>query len=94
VDKHEAHAILAEQISALRRRSYEELRTSLLNDSETFELVGASGTKYQVELQAHWDSGKGGPLRVFALIDDGGWRSFKPMGEDFIVAPDGSFVGE
>jgi hypothetical protein len=31
---------------------------------------------------------------VFALIDDGGWRSFKPMGEDFIVAPDGSFVGE
>jgi hypothetical protein len=94
VDKHEARTILAEQVSALRSRSYEELRTSLLNDSETFEIVGASGTKYQVELQAHWDSGNGGPLRVFALIDDGGWRSFKPMGEDFILAPDGSFVGE
>jgi hypothetical protein len=94
VDKHEARAILAEQISTLRRRSYEGLRASLLNDSETFEVVGASGTTYQVELQAHWDSGKDGPLRIFALIDDGGWRSFKPLSEDFIVAPDGSFVGE
>lgn len=94
MDKNEARTILAEQISALQRRSYEELRTSLLNDSKTFEVVGASGTMYQVELRAHWDSGRGGPLRVFALIDDGGWRSFKPIGEDFIVAPDGSFVGE
>jgi hypothetical protein len=27
-------------------------------------------------------------------IDDGGWRSFAPLADDFIVAPDGSFVGE
>jgi hypothetical protein len=94
VDKQEAREILHDQIARLKRRSYEELRTELLNDSQTFEVAGTSGTTYQVELQAHWDSGKGGPLRVFALIDDGGWRSFKPMGEDFIIAPDGSFVGE
>ena len=90
MDKDEARAVLADQIAALRRRSYEELRTSLLNDSETFEVVGASGTKYQVELQAHWDSGKGGPLRVIVCIDDGGWRSFVPMTESFIVAPNAS----
>jgi hypothetical protein len=94
VDKQEARAILGDQIARLRERSYEELCASLLNDTETFEVVGASGTRYQVELQALWDSGKSGPLRVFAHIDDGGWRSFAPMGEDFVVAPGGSFVGE
>lgn len=56
--------------------------------------MGASGTRYQVETQAHWDSGKDGPLRVFVLIDDGGWLSFAPMSESFILAPDGSFVDE
>jgi hypothetical protein len=31
---------------------------------------------------------------VFALIDDGGWRSFAPMSEAFIVAPGGSDLDE
>jgi hypothetical protein len=48
----------------------------------------------QVEAEAVWDSGKDGPLRVLALIDDGGWRRFAPMSESFIVAPDSSYVDE
>jgi len=27
-------------------------------------------------------------------IDDGGWRAFFPTTESFIMAPNGSFVGE
>ena len=94
MDKKEARRILNDEIGKLRQRGYADLRESLLRESETFEVVGASGTRYQVEIEAVWDSGEGGPLRVFALIDDGGLRSFAPMSEDFIVAPDGSFVGE
>jgi hypothetical protein len=94
VDKKEARQILSEEIAKLRKLSYGELRESLLRESETFEVVGASGTRYQVETEAFWDSGAEGPLRVLALIDDGGWRSFAPMSESFIVAPDGSFVDE
>lgn len=76
VDKQEARRILNEEISKLRQRGYADLRESLLRESETFEVVGASGTRYQVEIEAVWDSGRDGPLRVFVLIDDGGWRSF------------------
>jgi hypothetical protein len=31
---------------------------------------------------------------VLASIDDGGWSAFIPLTDDFIIAPDGSFVGE
>jgi hypothetical protein len=30
---------------------------------------------------------------VVVAVDDGGLSAFKPMCDDFIVAPDGSFVG-
>jgi hypothetical protein len=53
-----------------------------------------SGTPYQVEAEAFWDSTKEGDLRVIVKVDDVGWRAFVPLSEDFILAPDGSFVGE
>jgi len=34
-------------------------------------------------------------MRVFISIDDGGWqRIICPITDDFIIAPDGSFIGE
>jgi len=46
-------------------------------------------------VQAFWDSPRQpGNLRVIVAIDDGGWRAFRPLSADFIVASDGSFVGE
>jgi hypothetical protein len=38
--------------------------------------------------------GRGGPLRVLGSIDDGGWRALSPLCDDFVLAPDGRFVGE
>jgi hypothetical protein len=93
MDKAEARAILAEQIAALRTWSFAELR-GLEYDPTGGEVIGPSGAKYQVEMEAVWDGKKGGPLRVIVAIDDGGLRAFVPISGGFIIAPDGSFVGE
>ena len=58
------------------------------------EVVGPSGTVYQLEVTAFWDDKKARNLRVIVTIDDGGWRAFVPLTTDFIMGPDGSFVGE
>lgn len=49
---------------------------------------------YQGEVQVFWDDKPNGAIRVMASIDDGGWRAFVPLTADFILAPDGTFVGE
>ncbi|HEU4450134.1 MAG TPA: hypothetical protein VFR63_09185 [Gaiellaceae bacterium] len=94
MDDDEARRILRDEVSKLRAQSYAELRDALLDSPRTFEVVGESGTRYQVEAEAIWDGGRGGDLRVLAAVDDGGWRALKPLTESFIVASDGSFVGE
>jgi hypothetical protein len=93
-DGDEARAILAEELGRLRAGTHRELVERLLGRPETIEVTGPSGVTYQVELQAFSDAGTPGNLRVLAAIDDGGFRAFVPLTEDFIVAPDGSFVGE
>ena len=81
-------------LQVLRGQPYEVLVERYLSEPEVAEMAGASGTEYQVEISAFWDSGKPGNLRVCARVDDGGWRAFKPLSVDFIIAPDGTFVGE
>ena len=61
---------------------------------ETELVRGPSGQEYQVEIQAWWEGRKGSDVRVMVSIDDGGWRAFAAPSEDFIMAPDGSFVGD
>ena len=60
----------------------------------TAEVNGPDGMKYQIEVQAVWDSKKGGDIRVIAAVDGGEVSAFRPLTDDFIMAPDGSFVGE
>lgn len=73
--------------------SYEALK-AFVGNPVTLTEEGASGTEYQVEIEAVWDDRPGHNLRVLMSIDDGGLRAFAPMTDDFIVAPDGGFVGE
>jgi hypothetical protein len=94
VDKEEARGIALAQVSDLRRMGWEQLRDCYLKSPETIEVSGESGAVYQVQTQAVWDSGADGDLRVMVAVDDGGWRAFLPLSEDFIIAPDGSFVDE
>jgi len=58
------------------------------------EVRGPSDASYQLEVEAVWDKRPVGNLRVFGHIDDGGLRAVLPLTEDFIMAPDGSFVCE
>ena len=93
MNKEEARKIQNKEICSLRTKSYEELKR-ILEDSIKKDIKGESGKVYQVEIQAFWDDKEDEDLRVSVLIDDGGWRAFFPLCEDFIIAPDGSFVGE
>jgi hypothetical protein len=93
MNKEEARAILAAEIATLRTWSYNELR-GLELDPTGGDVVAPSGARHQVEMDAVWDDKKGANLRVIVSVDDGGWRAFAPLSESFIVAPDGSFVGE
>lgn len=94
VNKPEARQLAANIIESLRAETYEALVDRYLNKEELIEVVGKSGTPYSLEVQAFWDSGDPGNLRVMVAIDDGGWRAFSPLTDDFIMAPDSSFVGE
>ena len=90
----EARTLVEQALQVLREQPYEALVERLLNKQKVSEIVSASGTRYQIEVTAFWDSPKNRNLRVLGAIDDGGWRAFKPLSTDFIMAPDGSFVGE
>jgi hypothetical protein len=97
MDDAEAGAILAQVVAGLRALAYDELVARHLAQVEAYEVTGASGAEYQVEVEAFWDDPRKphGDLRVMAAIDDGrGWRSLSPLTDSFIVAPGGGLVGE
>jgi len=69
VDQQEARSVLEGQLLPYRSLGYERL-LRLLKEQDVFEVVGTSGTVYQLEIQAVWDGRKGGDLRVMGSIDD------------------------
>jgi len=93
MDTTEAKTILSNLLEDYRAKSYGDLKT-LLSAQDVFEVEADSGTKYQVEFQAVWDGEADGNLRVIGSIDDGGKQAFMPFTDDFIMSPNGEFVGE
>lgn len=93
MDKIEAKSILNKELANYRKWSYEEL-LGLVDESQTIERIASSGTTYQIEIEVLIDDEALKTLRVSGAIDDGGWRAFSPLCEDFIIAPNGSFIGE
>lgn len=93
MNKEEAKTVLNTLLARYRAKSYNDLHY-LLNEQDTSEVVAESGTKYQLEIQAVWDDKKDGNLRVIGAIDDVGLRSFMPLTNDFIISPNGKFIGE
>ena len=109
MDKAEARRVLADELGRLRGLSYAELRGRIPArprhvlgivqvveepQEETREVTAESGTIYQLASQVIWDGKAGGDIRVLVAVDDGGWSAYKPLTDSFILAPDGSFVGE
>ena len=94
MDRSEAQALLRVQLNDYRTRPYASLM-ELVGTSERTEVAGPSGQPYQCVVNLMWDDKPGGNIRVLAAIDDGTFRTaVVPMTDDFIKAPDGSFVGE
>jgi hypothetical protein len=89
----EARRVADEVAARYRARPRSEL-LRFLDAQDTFEHIAPSGNRFQIEVMAVWDDRKGENLRVFVSVDDGGLSVFSPLTVDFIVAPDGRFVGE
>ncbi len=93
MDKDEALELIEKKVGQWRTCPYSKIER-LLDAPERGEISGPSGVCYQFEVEAFWDAAAGGNIRVAGTIHDGGWSAFHPISTDFIMAPDGSFVGE
>jgi hypothetical protein len=94
MDKSEATKILQGHMSRYRAKPYAELK-SLIGNVQVHGAAGQSGAEYTLEFDVLWDSNPDCDIRVIGAIDDGTFRStFSPLSDDFILSPDGKFVGE
>jgi hypothetical protein len=94
ISREVARGIIEERLQHLRHVPYGEL---LKRRGEThFECIpGARGREFRVETTVRWDRPKKKDnLRVMVWVAGGGISPMRPMGDDFILAPNGSFVGE
>ena len=88
MDRDEALCLLNAKLDEYRNMPYAELATKI-GDEEFPEVVGPSGTEYQIEIHVTWDHKPDGNIRVMGTIDDGTFRgAFRPVCEDLIVTPD------
>lgn len=90
----EARSLVEQELIRFREMSYEELTKLIGAEPYTAEVTAKSGSWYQIEIEVFRDSKRGGNVRVLGAIDDGGWRSFRPLTSDFIKSQSGRFVGE
>src|SRR5687767_7950167 len=96
-NKKEARRLAVDALTPLRSLPYEELVAEYLKRSDTAQVEGRDGLEYNIELTAHWDDRKMRTLRVVACVDDGylRWGLFSTsVCDDFIIGPDGAFIGE
>ena len=95
MNKQEAKKVLSEKVTEYRSLNYERLRAKINQEKDVFEIKAPSGATYYIDIIVVWDDKPNGIIRVMGCIDDGGFRAFFPMGgEGFLLAPNGSFVGE
>ena len=85
---------LAPILADYRTRSYEFWLQRVEGDPICFEFHAKNGVDCQVEISVFWDDRPDADIRVIFSIDDGGRRAFLPVTDCFIMALDGTFVGE
>jgi hypothetical protein len=95
VNELEASEVAAARLRQLRSLSYAVLVEQWLRQPRSEYATALSGERYQLEIDAMWDGRPHGDLRVWVLIDNGTPATVRrPLQRDFIIRPDGSFVGE
>jgi hypothetical protein len=93
VNKREASELLSVALRAYRALPYSDL-VARIGAVESTTVIGSLDVEYQIEIQFLWDARPQGAIRVWGAIDDGRLRALFPLCDSFILAPDGTFVGE
>lgn len=90
MNKEEARQILTSEMTLLRSRSYEDLKTLVGN--RAYEIKGSSGAVYQVEIDVLLGTGATEEIQVVGGIDDGDLlklSTYLVMSESFTMLPNG-----
>ncbi len=95
-DKEEARLLLAGELEKIRSLGYTQLRKAFVEqkDIQAFNVAGASGVEYQLEIEGRWDGDEEEDIRILGSIDNGGLRAYVPLSDSFIVKPDESLLEE
>jgi hypothetical protein len=88
-----AYVLIDAELRRLLELPYSEI-ANLVGAPEMKQVVGDDGNSYQLEVEAIWDINGDEDIRVIVSVDDGGWRALKPLTQDFVMRPDGSYVDE
>jgi hypothetical protein len=88
MNNEEALTVLNTKLDEYRKLGYDGL-VARIGHEEFPNVVGPSGTQYQIEIQIQWDHKPGGDVRVLGAIDDGGLRAFLPLTSDLIMTSHG-----
>src|SRR5262245_7346151 len=104
MDVAEKHRILAEQMVKFRAWSYEQLaaRIGTTPHLDIVEGTASDGTPYFMDFDVFWDDRPNGNVRVMGNFWGQQGRKllgflpiFRPdLSDDFIMRPDGGFVGD
>ena len=91
--KEQAIDILENKLIEFRKLTYSEL-IERIGKQETFEGETQTGEPYQIEVDFFFDDEKEKTLRVTGMISYSFITNFSPVTSDFIIAPNGKFIGE
>jgi hypothetical protein len=86
MDNEEALSLLKNFLDRVEAAGYVAL-SKRAGESDSLEVVGASGKKYQIEYDIQWDHKPDGAIRIIGSVDDGGLRAFAPVTKSRLVTP-------
>ncbi|MCK5236431.1 MAG: hypothetical protein KAR06_05525 [Deltaproteobacteria bacterium] len=91
----EAKAVLGKALEDVKSASFKDLSELMgVNNSKAFDMKGAEGGEYDVEVESIWEEEPEGNLRVNVVVFEKGWTSFVPLSASMLVAPDGEILDE
>jgi hypothetical protein len=83
-----------QRLDNLRTVPYDELVARYFQRPEHEQVISPSGVRYDLSIETFWDSPDSHNLRVLVVVDDSKRRFRRVPSESFIIAPDGSFIGD
>jgi len=89
----EALRIIEQYLETYRRLDYSELILKI-GEQETFEGENEAGEKNQIEIDFFYDDEKTKNFRITGMISFNLATDYAPVTSDFIISPDGKFIGE